>query len=89
MYLKKGGCEMAVSDKVKAILTLNGHKQTELAAYFGITPQSMNNKMNRDSWSAKDLVRVADFVGGRVAVILNDGQTIFLDSEEKEKASDE
>ena len=80
---------MAVSDKVKAILTLNGRRQTELAAHFGITAQSMNNKMNRDSWSAKDLIRVADFVGGRVAVVLKDGQTIFLDSEEKEQASDE
>ena len=80
---------MAVSDKVKAILTLNGRRQTELAAHFGITAQSMNNKMNRDSWSAKDLIRVADFVGGRVAVVLKDGQTICLDSEEKEKASDE
>lgn len=80
---------MAVSDKVKAILSLNGKKQAELAAYFGITSQSMNNKMNRDSWSTKDLVRVADFVGGRVAVVLKDGQTIFLDAEEKEKTSDE
>ena len=49
----------------------------------------MNNKMNRDSWSAKDLVRVADFVGGRVAIVMKDGQTIYLDSEEKEKASDD
>ena len=80
---------MAVSDKGKAVVSLNGHKQSELAAYFGITAQSMNNKMNRDSWSAKDLVRVADFVGGRVAIVMKDGQTIYLDSEEKEKASDD
>lgn len=79
---------MAVSDKVKAILSLNGRKQTELAVHFGITAQSMNNKMNRDSWSVKDLVRVADFVDGRVAVILKNGQTIFFDSEDKEKTSD-
>ncbi len=72
---------MAVSDKVKAVLALEGRRNTELASYFGMTPQSMNNKLSRDSFSAKDLVRVADFVGGQVAIILSNGQAIYLDSE--------
>lgn len=70
---------MGVSDKIKAVIALGGHKQTELAAFFGITPQSMVNKMGRGSWSAKDLIRVAEFVGGRVAFVLPDDQVIFLD----------
>lgn len=83
-----GGACMAVSDKIRAVLALEGRKNTELATYFGMTPQSMNNKLSRDSFSAKDLVKVADFVGGRVAIVLSNGQAIYLDSE-SESASDE
>ncbi len=77
---------MAVSDTVKAILALRGRKQSELAERFGITPQSMRNKMSRDSWSAGDLMRVAELVGGRVAFVLPDGQMIFLDQAEEPPA---
>lgn len=69
-----------VSEKVKAILTLSGKKQVELAAHFGMTGQSMNNKMNRDSWSAKDLVAAAEFAGCKLAFVLPDGQNIFIDA---------
>lgn len=69
-----------VSEKVKAILMLSGKKQVELAAHFGMTGQSMNNKMNRDSWSAKDLVAAAEFAGCKLAFVLPDGQNIFIDA---------
>lgn len=72
---------MAVADKVRAVLALEGKKNTELAAFFGMTPQSMNNKLSRDSFSTKDLIKVADFVGGRVAIVLSNGQMIYFDSE--------
>lgn len=77
---------MSVSDKVKGLLALSGKRQIELADYFGMTKQTMSNKMARDSWSAKDLVKVAEFVGCKVGFLLPDGQHIFLelslDSEE-------
>lgn len=72
---------MSTSDKVKALLALRGERQNDLAAAFGMSKQTMSNKMARDSWSAKDLIKVADFLGGRVAVILGDGQTVFLDAD--------
>lgn len=74
---------MSTSDKVKALLRLNGKKQTELAAYFGISPQSMNNKMNRDSWSSKDLMAVAEFAGCQLAFVFPDGSRITLGKQEK------
>lgn len=77
---------MSVSDKVKGLLVLSGRRQIELADYFGMTKQTMSNKMARDSWSAKDLAKVAEFAGCRVGFLLPDGQHIFLepniDSEE-------
>ena len=69
-----------VSQKVKALLSLSGKKQIELAARFGMTGQSMNNKMRRDSWSARDLVTAAEFTGCRLAFVLPDGQHIFIET---------
>lgn len=80
---------MAISDKVKGLLTLNGKRQIELAEAFGMSKQTMNNKMNRGSWSARDLAKVAEFCGCRLAFLLPDGQHIFLDVEDKtEKGPD-
>lgn len=72
---------MSVSDKVKALLSLSGKKQMELAEYFGMSKQVMSNKMARDSWSAKDLARVAEFTGCKIGFILPDGQHIFVDAD--------
>lgn len=80
---------MTVSSKVKSVLALCDKRQIELAEHFGMTKQVMNNKMNRDSWSGKDLAKVAEFVGGRLAFILPNGQQIIIDCEETEKGSDD
>ncbi len=72
---------MSVSDKVKGLLALSGKRQIELADFFGMTKQTMSNKMARDSWSAKDLARVAEFVGCKIGFLLPDGQHIFLEAE--------
>lgn len=73
---------MAISDKVKAVLALAGKRQQELAQIFGMTKQTMSNKFARDSWSGKDLAKVAELVGGQLAIIMPDGQTITLDIDE-------
>lgn len=78
---------MKVSDKVKAILQLSGHKQMELAEHLGMTAQSMNNKFNRDSWSAKDLLAVAEFADCKLAFVLSDGSKVYLS--QKETSPDE
>lgn len=46
---------MSMSDKVKDLLALSGKKQTELAEIFGMSKQTMSNKMARGSWSGDDL----------------------------------
>ena len=65
-------------------MSLSGKKQVELAAHLGMTGQSMNNKMNRDSWSAKDLVAAAEFAGCKLAFVLPDGQNIFIDAPKRQ-----
>ena len=71
------------SDTIKAILSLCGKTRTSLAEAMNMTPQSMYNKMVRDSWSCKDLQAVAEFTGCKLAFILPDGQQLVLDSTEE------
>ena len=74
---------MSVSDKVKGLLALSGKKQVELAETFGMSKQTRGNKMTRNSWSARDLAKVAEFCGCKLAFIMPDGQTIYIDSEDE------
>lgn len=73
---------MGISNKVKGMLQLKGKKNTELATYLGMTPQSLANKFNRDSFSAADLVKIADFLDCELAFILPDNQYIKLTLED-------
>ena len=68
---------MSVSDKVKGLLALCGKKQVDMAASFGMSKQTMGNKMNRGSWSANDLAKAAEFCGCKLAFIMPDGQQII------------
>lgn len=80
---------MSASDKVKAVLSCSGKKQIELAAYLGMQKQNLNTKMQRDSWHADDLAKVAAFVGWKVGFVSPDGSFIGLDLPDKEKSPDE
>ncbi len=71
-----------VNDKVRAILALAGKRNIDLAGLYGVSKQSMNNKMTNNRFSADDLIRIAEFAGCRVAFMLPDGQHIFLEPED-------
>ena len=71
-----------VTDKIKALLAMSGKKQIELAGEFGLTPQSMNNKMSLNRYNAEDLIKIAQFTGCKIGFLLPDGQHIFLDVED-------
>lgn len=76
----KEGVKMAVTDKIKALLSIKGKKNVELAAYLGISPQSLQNKFTRGSFSAEDLIKVSDFLGCTLAFEINDSQKIILET---------
>lgn len=69
----------SVSQRVKQALAGCGKKQVEMAEYFGISRQAMSNKVGRDSWSAYDLAKAANFCGAQLAIIMPDGQQIIID----------
>lgn len=81
---------MSVSDKVKAVLSFSGKKQIEFADYLGIVRQNLATKMQRDSWPASDLIKVAEFTGAKVGFVMPDGTCIFLEKTDiKEKNADD
>lgn len=76
---------MSMTDKVKSILALSGKKNIELAAYLGMTPQSLQNKFNRGSFSGEDLIKIAMFTGSELAFVSGENKTVLDASDLREK----
>lgn len=76
---------MSVTDKIKALLSIKGKKNIELASYLGISSQSMQNKLSRGSFSAEDLIKIADFLDCTLSFNIDDIQKIILDSSDIRK----
>ncbi len=70
---------MAVTEKIKALLSIKGKKNVELATHLGISPQSMQNKFNRGSFSAEDLIKISEFLDCTLAFDVDGSQRIILD----------
>ena len=69
---------MSVSDKIRAVLNLTGHKLPDLAEPLGISAQAVRNKFSRDSFSADDLIKISDALDCEILFRTRDGQQIFL-----------
>jgi DNA-binding Xre family transcriptional regulator len=69
---------MSVTSKVKALLQLREREQVGLAQHLGITKQALSNKFYRDSFSAGDLIRIAEFLECELAFIVDASQKITL-----------
>ncbi len=67
---------MPITDKVKAAMVVRGKGNKELAQYLGITDQSLSSKLNRGSFSAEDLIKIADFTEATLALEFDDGSKI-------------
>ena len=64
--------DSTITGKIKALLAMAGKKNVELARYLGIFPQSLQNKFNRGSFSADDLIKIADFCGAELVYLVGD-----------------
>lgn len=69
-------CILGVSNKIKALLQISGKSYNGLASYLGLaSTQALYNKMNRDSWSSTDLIKVAEYIEWELIFRSKDGQT--------------
>lgn len=74
-----------VSDKIKGLLSMKGKKYKELAQLFGISEQAMRNKFARGSFSADELIMVADFVNCQLAFEIDNTQKVLLTKDDLRK----
>ncbi len=70
---------MAISSKIKALLNLKNQEQVKLAHHLGISKQALSNKFYRDSFSAEDLIKIADFLCCDLAFNVDEKLHIVLD----------
>lgn len=77
---------MAVADKIKALLKLQGKRTEDLAEALGLkSKQALYNKFNRDSFTATDLIKAADFLNCDLNFETQEGQKITLTLEDTKK----
>jgi len=70
---------MAITNKIKSLLEHQNKSSEGLAAHLGVSRQAIYNKYNRDSYSAEDLIRIADYLGVDLAFVVDDKQRVTLD----------
>lgn len=75
---------MSVSSAIRMAVAKKGMNQATLAKSWGVSAQAINNKFYRDSWSAEDLLKVADITGGKLMLVYPDGQQILIMPDEPE-----
>ena len=76
---------MAISDKVKALLKLQGKNNKGLAEYLGISDQALSNKFYRDSYSGEDLIKIATFLECELAFITGSTKIALSEDDIKDK----
>jgi len=66
--------DMSATTVIKDILEAKGKSQVELAEEINVTRQNLSNKMNRDKFSALELVEIADAL--EMNLILKDKKSL-------------
>jgi len=68
---------MSVANKVRMVMGLRKAKAPAMAAALEINPQSFRNKLTRDSFTAWDLIEVAEALGGTLLLELDGQRVVF------------
>ena len=54
---------MNISEQIKVLCVRSNISNAELARRLGVSPQSLNGKMKRESFTVEELEKIADAVG--------------------------
>lgn len=63
---------MGAAKVIKQIMYEQNVSVSQLASALGIQPQSLSNKLYRDSFSFDDVVRIADILGSDVKITIRE-----------------
>lgn len=66
-----------MNNKMISLLALFGYNQSDYAKYMGMSKSSLSNKIKRGSYTAKDLIDLAEMTGNRLAIVDNDNKIII------------
>ena len=66
-----------IHDKLKALITLSGQNQIDIANAWQISRQQLNNKIRLNSWKIDDLIKLADQTNTQLAFIDKNGNPII------------
>lgn len=69
---------MAGSKIIKQLLAERNMSVNELAAQLGIKPQSMSNKLYRDSFSFQEMCTICNLLNADLKAITRDSHKEFL-----------
>lgn len=68
---------MGAAKRVKMLLIEQGKSVKDIAAILDIAPQSMSNKLYRDSFTFDEIVKICDYLGADVQIITRDMHKVF------------
>jgi len=68
---------MAIKNKLNFLIKEQGKARADIAKALNISEGALSNKFNRDSYSAEDLIKIADCLGVSLALIGGRQQIIF------------
>lgn len=74
---QKGGVVMAASKIIKQLMIERSMSVKELAEKLEIAPQSMSNKLYRDSFSFDEVLKITDILDCDIQFITRDTKKIF------------
>ncbi len=63
---------MGAAKVIKQIMFEQNVSVSQLAAALGVQPQSMSNKLYRDTFSFDEVVRIANILGSDVKIIVRE-----------------
>ena len=77
LYYQKGGVVMAASKIIKQLMIERNMSVKELAEKLEIAPQSMSNKLYRDSFSFDEVLKITNILDCDIQFITRDTRKIF------------
>jgi hypothetical protein len=70
---------MSISNMLDSILMLKNKTRKEFASFLNTSPQALNNKFARCSFSAYDLLKLAEFCDCELSFTFSNGSKVVLD----------
>ncbi|WP_278626870.1 helix-turn-helix domain-containing protein [Thomasclavelia cocleata] len=66
-----------MNNKIISLLALFGYNQGDYAKHMGMSKSSLSNKIKRGSYTAKDLIDLAEMTGNRLAIVDSNNKVII------------